>query len=216
MSAMRFPLRAMADLLRLPNLFTAVADPLAGWFLAGQAAPLASALGASACLYASGIVFNDAFDYAADCRDRPERPLPRGDLSRPFAWTLATVLMLGGLAFAPNEKGLAIAGLMLFYNGVRKWPWLLGLCRALNMTLGMETVIPWPPTILGAYVVVLSFIARREETLPRLRPLVKTLLLGIILLDAALVAAAGHWSGAAVVLSLLVPAACLGRILAMT
>jgi 4-hydroxybenzoate polyprenyltransferase len=201
-------LRAIAHLLRLPNLFTAVADPLAGWFIAGLAVPLAPALGASACLYASGIAFNDCFDYATDCRVRPERP---------FAWTLAAVLMLGGLALAPNLKALVLAGLVLFYNGVRKWPWLLGLCRAVNMTLGMGAIVQWPPMILGGYVIALSFIACREETRPALRPLVKWLLLGIIVLDAALVAAfAGDWTGAAIVLSLLAPALLLSRILAMT
>jgi 4-hydroxybenzoate polyprenyltransferase len=209
-------LRAIVQLLRLPNLFTAVADPLAGWFIAGQTVPLCSALGASACLYASGIVFNDCFDYAADCRNRPERPLPRGNLSRPFAWTLAVVLMLGGFALAPNLRALVIAASILVYNGIRKWPWLLGLCRAFNMTLGMNIIVQWPPMVLGAYVIILSFIARREEAQPKLRPLVKWLLLGIIVLDAALVAVTGNWQAAGIVLSLLVPALILSKILAMT
>jgi len=209
-------LRAIARLLRLPNIFTAVADPLAGWFIAGQAAALWPALGASACLYASGIVLNDCFDYAADLRERPDRPLPRGELPRLFAWLLAAVLMLGGLALAPNIKGLVLAALILMYNGVRKWPWLLGLCRAFNMTLGMNVIVQWPPVVLAVYVIILSFIARREEEQPKFQPLVKWLLLGVIVLDAALVAATGHWMGAAVVLSLLAPAWLLSRILAMT
>lgn len=209
-------LRAIAALVRLPNLFTAVADPLAGWFLTGQSAPLGPALGASACLYASGVVFNDCFDLAADCRNRRERPLPRGDLSREFAWTLAALLMTGGLLLAPNLKALAIAVLILLYNGIRKWPWVLGLCRAFNMTLGMNTVVPWPPMILGAYVIVLSVIARREETAPQLRRVVKWLLLGIIVVDATMVAATGQWPGAALVLSLLAPAILLGKLFAMT
>lgn len=210
-------LRAYAQLLRLPNLFTAVADPLAGWLIAGQGTPLAPVIGAAACLYVSGIVFNDCFDYAADCRERPERPLPRGEISRAFAWTLAVVLMLGGLALAPNLKAATLAGLILLYNGVRKWPWVIGLCRAFNMTLGMALIVPWPPMILGAYVIVLSFIARNEEEQPKLRPLVKRLLLGIIVLDAAMVfAVTGNWQGALAVLSLLVPAWLLSRMLAMT
>ncbi len=210
-------LRAIVQLLRLPNLFTAIADPLAGWFITGEAVSLWPALGASACLYAAGMVFNDCCDYAADCCDRPERPLPQGELSRAFAWALAGALMLGGLALAPNLKAFAIAGLILLYNGVRKWPWLLGLCRAFNMTLAMNVISPWPPMILSGYVIVLSFIARQEEAQPKLRPLIKWLLLGIIVLDAALVVAiTGNWQAAAIVLSLLVPAALLGRILAMT
>ena len=54
------PLRAYAQLLRLPNVFTAVADPLAGWFFVGGGAPawnVSLLVAASACLYTAGIVF---------------------------------------------------------------------------------------------------------------------------------------------------------------
>src|SRR5258706_4210279 len=100
---MRSTLRAYAKLLRLPNVFTAVADPLAGWFLVGGGSPawqLALLAGTSACLYTSGTVFNDCFDYRLDCREHPERPLPSGAISLGAAITLGVALMIVGLGLA--------------------------------------------------------------------------------------------------------------------
>src|ERR1051326_562728 len=94
---------AYARLVRLPNAFTAMADPLAGWFAGGGGAPgwhLPLLVTASACFYTSGVVFNDCVDYELDCVERPERPLPSGAVSRKIAWVLGAVLMLAGLLLA--------------------------------------------------------------------------------------------------------------------
>jgi len=213
---------AVVQLLRLPNLFTAVADPLAGWYLTGCQGWLLLPVGASAFLYTAGIVLNDCVDYRRDCRDRPERPLPRGDFPVPVAWALGVVLLLAGLALG-GVNAVPLAGLIIFYNAfAKRFVWLgpvtLGACRAGNLALGMGGVAPfWPPLILGAYVAGLSFVARREDARPELRRLVKRLLLGIIVVDAALVlTVTGNWTGAALVLALLVPAAVLGSSIPMT
>ncbi|MCX7915998.1 MAG: UbiA family prenyltransferase, partial [Verrucomicrobiae bacterium] len=92
-------LRAWGQLVRLPMLSTALADPLAGWWVSGQQLPLASlalVLVASVCLYAAGMVWNDWFDYRLDCRERPERPLPQGAISRRNAALVAGLLMVTG------------------------------------------------------------------------------------------------------------------------
>ena len=219
-------IRAYAALLRLPNVFTAVADPLAGWLLTGGAwsAQLLPVLGTSACLYSSGIVFNDCFGYAADCRERPERPLPSGAVARGVAWTLAVALMLAGLALAwlagtaTLQKAAILAALILVYNGVRKLPGIMGACRAFNLLLGMtDFTVLWPPMALGVYVTVLSVVAQRDTANPAARRWVKRLLLGIIALDAAfVVAVTGNWADAAAVLALLLPAWLLARFLEMT
>lgn len=216
---------AVAQLLRLPNVFTAVADPLAGWLLTGggPAAELALRLGASACLYSAGMVSNDCFDYRLDCGERPERPLPRGAVSRGGAWTLAGVLLVSGLGLAALAGklllALFIAVLIWVYNGWTKHFAVLGVCRSANFLLGMPTSAAglWlAPVILGVYVAVLTFIARREVVDPSIRRVVKRLLLGIIVLDAGLVAVTGNWLGAGWVLALLVPATVLGRMIPMT
>lgn len=217
----RAKLLAFAQLLRLPNLFTAVADPLAGWLLTGSQGTLLSPVGASACLYTAGIVLNDCFDYRLDCRERPERPLPSGEISARVAWTLGVVLFLAGLALG-GVNALPLAALIVFYNAfAKRFVWLapatLGACRACNLALGMGGFVPlWPPLILGAYVAGLTLIARWEVVKPTLRRVVKQMLLGIIVLDAGFVVLTGDWVGAALVLSLLVPATILGRIIPMT
>jgi 4-hydroxybenzoate polyprenyltransferase len=223
-------MRAFARLLRLPNVFTAVADPLAGWFLVGGGSPawqIALLAGASTCLYTAGIIYNDCFDYRLDCRERPERPLPRGEISRRAAATLGTVLMLAGLGLALLAGKVAfgialfIAAMVFFYNAWAKripllGPLALGTCRFANFLLGMRCCPPrlWlAPAALGIYVTVLTFIAQREVERPAVRATVKRLLLGIIVLDAILT---GDPVGGALVLSLLIPAFVLGKLLPMT
>lgn len=225
-------LAAYAQLLRLPNLFTAIADPLAGWLIVCHAASLelGLTLATSACLYSAGMVLNDCADYAADCRFRPERPLPRGSINRKTAWILGILLIPTGLtcAYFVGPVTLCLAGLItlavLLYNFWLKstlfGPSVLGICRALNLLLGMyrlHSPALWPAFVLGSYVTVLSFIARQEELRPAVRGLVKQLLLGIIVVDAGLVVVCtGNWPAAALVLSLLVPAVVLGKLFAMT
>ncbi len=52
----------------------------------------------AALIAAGGYVVNDVFDLEIDRVNRPDRPLPRGDLSRPAAAAWATVLTAMGLA----------------------------------------------------------------------------------------------------------------------
>src|SRR4051794_34232900 len=96
------------QLVRLPNVFTAAADSLAGWLLVQGSfrdperwAPLVLA---SACTYAGGIVLNDVFDYEVDRVERPQRPLPSGRVDRKFATILGIVLLVAGLALAIGSR----------------------------------------------------------------------------------------------------------------
>ena len=219
----RAKLLAVAQLLRLPNLFTAVADPLAGWLLTGggAAAELTMRAGTSACIYTAGLVLNDCFDYRLDCQERPERPLPRGAISRRVGWVLAGVLLAAGLGCAAMAGKLFLAlglvALIFMYNAGGKNFIVLGACRSTNFLMGMNGLVPvWAPITLGVYVAILTLVARREVVNPAVRRVVKQLLLGIIVMDAGFVALNGDLVGAALVLSLLVPAMALGRILPMT
>lgn len=227
------PWLAWARLLRVANLFTAVADPLAGWFIVGGGAPawlVVPVVGASACLYTGGIVLNDCFDYRLDSRERPERPLPRGDIPLAQAWAVGFGFLAAGVALAAVAGAVTVtmavvlAGLILFYNAWAKHitglgPLVLGCCRALNLLLGMRCVpkeFLWMPVTLGVYVAGLTFLARHEATRPPLRLAVKRLLLGIIVVDAVFVALTGDVTGAVIVLALVLPAVALSRVFAMT
>lgn len=233
MSASRPKWLAYAQLLRLPNLFTAVADPLAGWLLIRGGDPpwqLPVLAATSVCLYSAGIVLNDCFDYRVDCRERPQRPLPRGDISRATAWTLGFGLLLAGVAL-PTLVGavaffisLFLGALILVYNGWAKQfaglgPLTLGVCRLANLLLGMRALPPrlWTaPVILGGYVAAVGWYARSEVEHPGRPRVVKRLLLGIVLLDAVMVLATGDGLGALLVASLWLPAVALSQRLEMT
>lgn len=165
-------LRAYAQLVRLPNLPTALADitlaALATTALPDRWAPFVVLLLASSCLYLSGMAFNDVFDVAEDRRDRPERPIPSGRVPcRAAAW-LGAVLMTTGLALAtlagwllwrteqaasmvgpPLLAGLLATAILLYDGWLKRTalgPVAMGSCRFLNMLLGVSLSgsLAWP------------------------------------------------------------------------
>jgi len=223
-----------ARLFRLPTVFTVMADPLAGWFAVGGGVPsweLPLLVGASACFYTSGIVFNDRFDYELDSVEHPERPLPSGAVSLKSAWLLGAALMLAALVLAalagpvPLGVGIFLGAMIFFYNawarrfaGLR--PLVLGTCRFANFLLGMRCLpvrMWWMPATVGIYAAIINLPARRRAGDPARQQLINWLLLGAIVVDGLVVMLSpfGDWIGALLVLSLLVPAFVLDRVLAM-
>ena len=144
-------LKPYLQLIRLPNVFTAAADSLAGWVVVRGSfeeprrwVPLAAA---SMAIYAAGIALNDVFDYRTDLVERPGRPLPSGRVSRRFAAILGGVLLAAGplLAAASGSTtsaavALGLALCVLGYDlGLKRTllgPELMGACRGLNVLLG--------------------------------------------------------------------------------
>ncbi|HET6878950.1 MAG TPA: UbiA family prenyltransferase, partial [Pirellulales bacterium] len=95
------PVRALFELLRLPNLFTALADVAMGFLVTHEALEpveqFALLAAASACLYLSGMVLNDYFDRDVDLEERPGRPIPSGRISPAFARRLGWALLIAGI-----------------------------------------------------------------------------------------------------------------------
>lgn len=136
-------LLAWLRLLRLPNVFSAWADVLLGWFagtalglgiplpwLLAAAEPAAVAadkvddspllrlvllLAASSCLYLGGMVLNDVYDVEEDRRDRPFRPLPSGKVATSTARRVGFGLLAAGLLSAASAAlvGPTIAPLLV-------------------------------------------------------------------------------------------------------
>lgn len=181
-------LRSYAELVRLPNVFTAIADVMMGYLVAMTSLqpvpPLLMLVATSACLYLAGMVYNDIFDRIIDARERPDRPIPSGRVSLGNARFLGATLLCIALAIAgqvswrlespkPFSMAIGIAVLMLLYN---KWlkhtpigPLAMGGCRTLNVLLGMSgstsAIAPLEWLIaagLGVYVVGITVFARRE------------------------------------------------------
>jgi len=98
--------RSYLELMRLPNVFTAMADVAMGYLFVQSAAwhgdpwwdcwMLAVLAAASSLLYLGGVVLNDVFDLIADLQWRPERPIPSGRVSLRAAQRLGWTLLIAG------------------------------------------------------------------------------------------------------------------------
>jgi len=175
--------RAYLNLIRVPNLFTAAADVLAGFLYSGgkldRWTELVSLVAASVCLYAGGVALNDVCDVERDSFERAERPIPSGRISRRAALRLAVALLVIGFGFAAltSTRAAVIAGLLIaaivLYDMVLKStpvaPAVMGLCRALNLALGMHaagsvwTVAAITPIgLMWLYISSVTFFARHE------------------------------------------------------
>ncbi|MCY3022170.1 MAG: UbiA family prenyltransferase [Planctomycetota bacterium] len=149
-------LRGYLRLVRLPNVFTALADVLAGYAISRTWAPSSDAdfrrylplFGASAALYMAGMAFNDVADRAEDAETRPNRPIPSGQVSVRGAIACAFILMLAGVGlawwagFPALLRAAALSAAIMTYNfsakrNVLMGPLVLGLCRFWNVQLGM-------------------------------------------------------------------------------
>ncbi len=181
--------RAYADLVRLPNLFTAPPDVVLGAALAaaaGQTAGLLAVFGlaaASMSLYAAGTALNDAFDAPRDAESRPERPIPSGRVARSTAFAVGGLLLLVGVALAWLAVGAAgalgaglVAAAVLAYDGALKGGPLgfaaMGTARGLNVELGataagrLPTALPSAAhlvaLVVAGYVAAVTYMAERE------------------------------------------------------
>jgi 4-hydroxybenzoate polyprenyltransferase len=146
---------AMLRLMRPANIVTAHADILAGYAASGSVEPwrLAALLVATTGLYGGGIVFNDVFDARLDAVERPERPIPSGLVSVRGASVLGGILLAAGVLAAfvcsplSGAVGLATALSAVVYDRFGKHlsllgPFNMGLCRGLNLLLGL-TAAGW-------------------------------------------------------------------------
>ena len=178
---MRVNLRGYVELIRPANVLTAVADVLAGYAIAGRGdySALPWLIGATACLYAGGVTLNDVFDRHVDAVERPERPIPSGRTPVAGAATFGAMLLAAGIAAASRVTpaatwlAAAIAALVLAYDAWGKRhaaiaPWNMGLCRALNLMLGVAAVPAvlaraWPLAIVPlVYIAAVTAVSRGE------------------------------------------------------
>lgn len=184
--------RAALELMRVANVFTAVADVWMGMILATGALPGLAAVGITAAtclLYSAGMVLNDAFDHKIDAAERPERPIPSGRVSLGTARMLAWFLLSAGVAAGwwttlfvenplPGLVATVLALLIVAYDGVFKktlaGPAVMALCRVANVLLGMSLGADWthegivfdaplvPPLAIGLYIFSVTWFARYE------------------------------------------------------
>lgn len=144
--------------MRPANIVTSVADVLAGIAISGyfltfetDYLPVLMLCISTIGLYGGGIVFNDVFDADLDKIERPERAIPSGAVKLNEAIFLGAFLLLSGIAAAFTIAALSgiiailIAFFALLYNKYSKHhsflgPLNMGLCRGLNLLLGVSII----------------------------------------------------------------------------
>lgn len=174
---------------RVSNLPTVWTNTLAAIVLAGGEAAGGATLPlllATSLAYVGGMYLNDAFDADIDAKQRPERPIPSGIVSRGTVYAigfamlagcvviLAAVGMSGLTGLWPGLGGLALSAAIVFYDWRHKdnplSPAFMGLCRALvyvAVGLAFTAVLPWPLVAAAlamlCYIVGLTYAAKQES-----------------------------------------------------
>jgi hypothetical protein len=140
--------------------------------------------------YVGGMFLNDAFDREVDARERPERPIPAGEVAAAEVFLIGFGMLgagwvLVGVAADGSASALlgaaALAGAIVLYDVWHKGnpfgPALMGICRALvymTAALAVSRGLS-PPVIAGAlvllsYLIGLTYVAK-QESLGRVRNL---------------------------------------------
>jgi 4-hydroxybenzoate polyprenyltransferase len=191
---------------RVSNLPTVWTNVLAGLTLAGAgaSAPQITVLMISMTFfYLGGMYLNDAFDAKIDAAERPERPIPSGQVSARTVFSLGFAMLglgIAGLAcagkqlpdgtgWAPAIAGLALAACIIFYNWNHKnnplGPLVMGACRMLVYVaagLVITTTLPkglyFGAGVLLCYLIGLTF-AAKQENLNRITNLWPLVFLGV-------------------------------------
>jgi 4-hydroxybenzoate polyprenyltransferase len=100
-SSNRGRLFAWLQLMRLANVFTAVADVAMGYLVTHRnlepPAHFALLVVVSCLLYLSGMVLNDVFDADVDAREQPTRPIPSGRITQRSAAAVGWAMLASGV-----------------------------------------------------------------------------------------------------------------------
>jgi 4-hydroxybenzoate polyprenyltransferase len=175
-------LRTLLVLGRISNVPTVWSNCLAAWLLNGGGNWLAFGLlcAGTTLFYVGGMFLNDAFDADFDRRFRAERPIPSGQIAERDVWWIGSLLIFFGWLFLFLLGGkvalfgsLLVAAIVL-YDAVHKHtegaPFIMASCRfLLYLVAGAATfqivsgLVLWHGLALAAYIVGLSFLARKES-----------------------------------------------------
>jgi 4-hydroxybenzoate polyprenyltransferase len=174
---------AYLQIMRFPNIFTAIADVTAGCLIVlgsdVQWTPLIALAISTSAIYAAGCVLNDICDRQIDAKERPERPIPSKRVSVKEAYMLTLLLFAVGIlaAFLTGIHSFYIALVLILlviaYDSLTKdiavvGSLNMGACRACNILLGMspalqlETSFMLLPLITLIYVTALTALSKFE------------------------------------------------------
>jgi 4-hydroxybenzoate polyprenyltransferase len=193
-------LRGFLQLMRLPNVFTAMADVAMGFLYVwgdddlSKLSALSLLVISSSLLYLGGMMLNDIVDRKLDAIERPRRPLPSGRVTLKAASIACGIFLFFGAAcgwlvsasigkILPGVVATSLLACILLYDYLLKTkplgPLAMGGCRMLNVLLGMSvTAVPLAADNwlvaggIGLYIVGVTWFARTEAQRSNHLPLV--------------------------------------------
>jgi len=166
-------------LIRLPNLFTLPSNILVGYAIASALTLTFTSfvqvlllVTISIFLYCVGLVLNDLFDYNIDKKERPDRPLASGKVSRNVAIVLVTIfsviaLSLSLLVSVPTFGiSLVLIALIFGYDKYLKntqaGPLTIAAARVMNVMLGtsasFNNIDNFPQFVILVFVLTITFV----------------------------------------------------------
>lgn len=161
------------ELIKVPNLFTSMADPMAGLIVASASGidlvRLPYLLASSALIFSGGSALGGYAGREENTPMRQERPTPSGRVSPAGALSFGAVLIIMGIACAtgaglfPLLASLALSAAVIMHNACFRKSALaraatMGLCSALNLVLGMSAGSFTDATILVLPFIILWFV----------------------------------------------------------
>ena len=174
---------------RISNLPTVWSNCLVGWLM-GDGMGIGGAVGwgvllwlclGGTLLYVGGMYLNDAFDAGFDRQFRKERPIPAGHVKEETVWLLGWGQMVLGFAclvFGCQVSwiiALMLVGSIILYDAVHKHvpfsPVIMAACRFFLVLAAFDAsgnpwqgYALWPAFALAAYIIGLTYVAKREST----------------------------------------------------
>ena len=144
------------------------------------------------CFYVGGMFLNDAFDAKIDAEERPERPIPSGEVSRVAVFIAGTILLSAGIALVSVATAVTsvgqlqavllavlLAAAIVLYNAWHKnnplSPLVMAVCRVLVYLTCSATItrLDVSQTLMFVCVAMLCYLSgltaiAKQENLTRL------------------------------------------------
>lgn len=176
------PILAYLRLVRAGTLFSPAADVIAGMCLVDVEWSTAAIrlIVASVCLYAAGMILNDHADRRIDAELRPERPIPKGEISPNLALGLGIGVLLTGLLASPIPyyHGSMACMIVGYDYLLKKNPLVgainMGSLRAMNLLVPAISIDRFPSLALiaaagyGIYILSVTLLGILEDA-PRVQ-----------------------------------------------
>ncbi|MFZ0655827.1 MAG: UbiA family prenyltransferase [Nitrososphaeraceae archaeon] len=166
-------------LVRLPNLFTLPSNILVGMATVSSLAFTLTSftqflllVTISVLLYCVGIVLNDLYDFDIDKKERPNRPLPSGKISRRSAIVLVAIFSTIALILSVQVSfsTLVISSILFsvifgydkYLKNTHAGPFTIASARVMNILLGtsvsLRSVDSYSQIVTLTFVLIITFV----------------------------------------------------------